>query len=252
MHARAVDFITRHRDTPFYLYYSLSHVHTEILPTPDSPAGSKDVYADNVAYMDKLVGKLVAELDRLKLREHTLIVFVGDNGTANGRASRATIGGRPLSGAKGSMLEGGALVPLIVNWPGTAAAGQVSRTLIDSTDFLPTFAEMAGAPLPKHTIDGRSFLAQLRGQTGKPREWIFIELARMWYVRDAGWKLNQAGELFDMSDAPFTEKPVAAGSTDPAAIAARTRLQAALDTLNPAGGILDQGTGDGRHANRKK
>ena len=252
MHQFATDFITKHRDTPFYLYYSLSHVHAEILPTPDSAPGSKDVYADNVAYMDKLVGKLVAELDRLKLRENTLIVFFGDNGTANPRASRATIGGRPLAGAKGSMLEGGALVPLVVNWPGTTPAGQVSRNLIDSTDFLPTFAELAGAPLPKNTIDGRSFLAQVRGQQGKPREWIFIELARMWYVREAGWKLTQTGDLFDMSDAPFAEKPVAAGTTDPAAVAARARLQAALDTLNPAGGILDQGTGDGRHANRKK
>jgi arylsulfatase A len=253
MHQRAVDFITKYRDTPFYLYYSLSHVHNDILPTPDSAPDSKDVYADNITYMDKLVGKLVAELDRLKLRENTLIIFVGDNGTANGKASRATIGGRPLSGAKGSMLEGGALVPMIVNWPGTTPAGQVSRNLIDSTDFLPTFAEMAGAALPAKTvIDGRSFLAQVRGQQGTPREWIFIELARMWYVREAGWKLTQTGDLFDMSDAPFTEKPVAAGTTDPAAIAARARLKAALDALNPAAGILDQGTGDGRHANRKK
>jgi len=92
----------------------------------------------------------------------------------------------------------------------------------------------------------------VRGQKGQPREWIFIELARMWYVREAGWKLNQTGELFDMSDAPFKEKLVAAGTKDPAAIAARTRLQTALDQLNPAGGILDEGTGDGRHANRKK
>jgi arylsulfatase A len=253
MHQRAVDFITKYRDTPFYLYYSLSHVHNDILPTPDSAPDSKDVYADNITYMDKLVGKLVAELDRLKLRENTLIIFVGDNGTANGKASRATIGGRPLSGAKGSMLEGGALVPMIVNWPGTTPAGQVSRNLIDSTDFLPTFAEMAGAALPAKTvIDGRSFLAQVRGQQGTPREWIFIELARMWYARDAGWKLTQAGELFDMSDAPFTEKLVPADTKDTAAIAARKRLQAALETLNPAGGILDNGDGTGRHANRKK
>ena len=72
----------------------------------------------------------------------------------------------------------------------------------------------------------------------------------MWYVRDAGWKLNQAGELFDMSDAPFTEKLIAADTKDPAAIAARIRLQAPLDQLNPAGGILDEGDGTGRHANK--
>jgi hypothetical protein len=92
----------------------------------------------------------------------------------------------------------------------------------------------------------------VRGQKGQPREWIFIELARMWYVRESGWKLNQTGELFDMSDAPFTEKSVPATTTDPAATAARKRLQAALDQLNPAGGILDTGDGTGRHANRKK
>ena len=258
MHAQVVDFITRHRDNPFFVYYSLSHVHGEIAPTPDSPPNGKNLYADNIAYMDKLVGKLVAELDRLKLREKTLIVFCGDNGTAQGQAARATIGGRRLSGEKGSMLEGGALVPLIVNWPGTVAPGQVSQNLIDSTDFLPTFAELAGAKLPSNTVlDGRSFANQLRGETaggekGKPRDWIFVQLARHWYVRDAAWKLNQAGELFDMSAAPFEEKLVAADSADPAATAARRRLQAALDGLNPAGGILDDGDGTGRHANKKK
>jgi hypothetical protein len=74
----------------------------------------------------------------------------------------------------------------------------------------------------------------------------------MWYVRDASWKLNQAGELFDMSQAPFEEHLVPAGAENPAAAAARRRLQSALDALNPAGGILDQGDGTGRHANRKK
>jgi arylsulfatase A len=252
MHRQAVDFITRNRDRPFYLYYPMSHVHGEILPTPDSAPGSKDLYGDNIAYMDKLVGQLVAELDRLKLREKTLIIFIGDNGTASGQSDTATIGGRRLSGQKGSMLEGGALVPMIVNWPGTTPAGKVSADLIDSTDFFPTFAELAGAKLPeKTTLDGRSFAAQVRGEKGRPRDWIFIELARMWYVREAGWKLNQAGELFDMRQAPFEEKLVDPKSTDAAAVAARQRLQTALAGLNPAGGILDEGDGSGRHAGRE-
>lgn len=76
--------------------------------------------------------------------------------------------------------------------------------------------------------------------------------SREWYVREAGWKLNQAGQLFDMSHSPFEEPLVAGDTNDPAAIAARKRLQAALDKLNPAGGILDQGDGTGRHANKKK
>jgi arylsulfatase A len=253
MHEHLVNFITKHRDDPFFVYYSLSHVHGEIVPTPDSSRESKDLFADNVTYMDKLVGKLILELERLKLREKTLLVFFGDNGTGKGYADQSTIGGRRLSGQKGSMLEGGSLVPMIVNWPGVAPAGKVSADLIDSTDFLPTFAELTGATLPEQTvIDGRSFARALRGETGRPRDWIFIELARQWYVRESDWKLNQAGELFDMRDAPFQETLVTSATQDPAAVAARGRLQAALDQLNPAGGILDDGDGTGRHASKAK
>jgi arylsulfatase A len=253
MHAHLVDFIAKNHDKPFYIYYSLSHIHAEILPTPDSAPDSKDLYADNIAYMDKLVGKLVAELERQGLRERTLLVYFGDNGTAGGRAATSTIGGRRLNGAKGSMLEGGSRVPLVVNWPGVTPAGKVSSDLIDCSDFFPTFAELAGAKLPdKKIIDGRSFLPQIRGEKGQSRDWIFVQLARMWYVADRHWKLTQTGELFDLSDAPFTEKPVAADTKDAAAIAARKHLQAALDKLNPAGGILDDGDGTGRHANRDK
>lgn len=249
MHRHAVDFITRHRDQPFYLYYSLSHIHGEILPTPDSAPDSKDHYADNIAYMDKLVGQLVAALDRLKLREKTLVVFFGDNGTGGGYAERSTVNGRRLAGAKGDMLEGGALVPMIVNWPGQAPAGKISADMVDSTDFVPTFAALAGAALPPQTIiDGRSLAPQFRGERGQPREWAFVQLARSWYVRTTGWKLNQAGELFDMSEAPWTEKLVAPGTESPAGLAARQRLAAALAQLNPAGGIVDQGDGSGRHA----
>ena len=249
MHRHVVDFMTRNREKPFYLYYSLSHIHGEILPTPDSAPDSKDLYADNIAYMDKLVGQLVAELDRLKLREKTLIVFFGDNGTGGNYSDRATVNGRRLSGAKGDMLEGGALVPMIVNWPGKTPAGKICTDMVDSTDFFPTFAEFAGAKLPANTvIDGRSMAAQFRGEKGQPRDWAFVQLARKWYVRSTGWKLNQAGELYDMSGAPWGEKLAPADTKDPAALAARQRLSAALAQLNPAGGILDNGDGSGRHA----
>jgi arylsulfatase A len=249
MHRHAVDFITRNREKPFYLYYSLSHIHGEILPTPDGAPDSKDHYADNIAYMDKLVGQFVAELDRLKLRENTLVVFFGDNGTGGGYADRSTVKGRRLSGAKGDMLEGGALVPMIVNWPGRTPAGKLCADMVDSTDFVPTFAEFAGAKLPEEiVIDGRSLAAQFRGEKGQPRDWAFIQLARNWYVRTTGWKLNQAGEFFDMSEAPWGEKLVAPGTESPAGLAARQRLAAALTQLNPAGGIPDTGDPSGRHA----
>ncbi|MFM6174169.1 MAG: sulfatase-like hydrolase/transferase [Sphaerospermopsis kisseleviana] len=253
MHKLFVDFITEHRASPFYVYYSLSSVHTDILPTPDSAPDSKDLYGDNMAYLDKTVGRVVDDLERLGLSKNTVVVFVGDNGTTKKGAGILTVGGREIDGNKGSMMEGGSLVPMIANWPGTTPAGKVSADLIDFSDFYPTFASLAGAKLPEGvTIDGQSFAPQLLGQPGQPRDWAFVQLARMWYVRNAGWKLNEKGELYDLSDAPFVQTLVPADTTDPAAVAARKQLQAALDKLNPAGGILDDGDGTGRHANKEK
>ena len=253
MHCYLVDFMTRHQENPFFIYYSLSHVHADILRTPDSKPESKNLYVDNIVYMDKLVGMLRIELEKLHLSENTILIFFGDNGTAKAWADAATIGGRRLSGEKGSMLEGGSLVPLITYWPGVTPKGKVSDDLISSVDFVPTLAEIAGAVLPPNKIlDGQSFSEQLHNRKGNPRTEIFIQLANMWYARSSGWKLNEKGELFDMGHAPFEEILVPAGSENSESAEARKNLQAALDKLNPADGIRDTGDGTGRHANRKR
>jgi len=240
LHEFVVDFIRRHKEGPFFIYYPMPLVHAPILRTPDSPPDSSDLYADNIAYLDKLVGRLSAELDGMSLRERTLIVFVGDNGCTpqasggKGKSPRSggILHGRAIEGAKGDLTEGGSRVPLICNWKGTTPVGQVSKDLVDFSDFFPTFAELAGAGLPSDvTIDGRSFAPQLQGRPGKPREWVFVQLDQNWYARDAQWKLNQAGELFDMKDAPFAQVPASADSAD--AKAAKARLQAVLDALHP-------------------
>ena len=253
MHDFVVDFIKRHKNQPFYIHYAMSHIHQPILPTPDSAPGSAQLYKDNVVYMDKLVGKLVAELDRQKLRDKTLIIFASDNGTAPKFKERCTVHGKSLSGCKNTMLECGALVPMIASWPGTVPAGKVSQNLVSFCDFFPTFAELAGAKLPKGvTIDGRPFTPLLYGETGGNwmRDWIFVLLRREWYDRDMSWKLNQSGELFDMRNAPYTEPLVLANTQDPDALAARQRLQAVLNQLNPAAGKVDPG-GVARRARTK-
>ncbi len=230
LHDFVVDFAARHKDKPFFVYYPTPLVHGPILRTPDSaPDARKDLLADNIAYLDKLVGRLVDELDRLGLREKTAVVFTGDNGSPSGHL---TVGGRKIEGKKGSTKEGGSRVPLIVNWKGTTPAGVVSKDLVDFSDFLPTFAELAGAPLPAGiTIDGRSFAPQVKGQPGKPREWVYAQVGQERYVRDARWKLYGDGTLCDMKDAPWAEAGVAKGSEPEDAAAARNRLQAALDGL---------------------
>jgi arylsulfatase A len=263
LHKDATAWLEAHKAGPFFLYYSMSHVHGEILPTPDSasaPKGeSEDAkrkrhYVDNIVYMDKLVGKLVAELDRLKLRDNTLIMFMGDNGSAKANAPDATIGGRRVEGEKGSMKEGGGLVPFFATWAGVTPAGKVNPNVADASDLLPTFAEVAGAPLPNgRVIDGRSLVSQLRGDTKSPRTWAFCQLSNNYYVREAGWKLDQSGTLYDMKDAPFQEVAVAADTKDEAAVAARARLAAALTGLNPAAGYKDEvGDGSGRSSNKEE
>jgi arylsulfatase A len=240
----AVDFFQRHREQPFFFYYPTHLVHNPIVRTPRSAATSKDqdtLFADNVAYLDRQVGELVGALDQLGLRERTIIVFASDNGTAKYGIEHAFIQGRHIYGMKETMFEGGSRVPLIVNWQGTVEAGRTSDNLIDFTDMLPTFAELTGAPLPASPApDGRSFAPQIRGERGTPREWVYVQhnTARQWYVLEHGWKLTHAGDLFDMSDAPFAEKPVSPGEPNDAARAARERLQTVLDRLNPAAGKL--------------
>jgi len=176
-HDFIVDFINRHKARPFLVYYPLIHIHIPILPTPDSKPGAGDdqLYIDNIDYMDKLVGKLVAELDRLKLREKTLIIFAGDNGSI--RPSAYTpVNGKLISGHKASLQEGGSRVPLIVNWPGTTPAGAVNHDLTDFTDFFTTFAELGGASLQQGvTLDGHSIAPQIKGHKGPPPAWVSVQ-----------------------------------------------------------------------------
>jgi len=248
----SLDFIRRHKDGPFFLYYSMHLVHAPILRTPDTGKDNKaDLYEDNIRYMDKQVGEIVAELEKLGIREKTLLMFSGDNGTALNYPS--PVGGRMINGKKGSMLEGGSRVPLIASWPGTTPAGKVSKDIVNFTDMLSTFVQLAGGELPKDFIyDSRSIAPQLRGEKGNPRDWAYVQLGSKWYVREAGFKLNQAGELFDMSDAPFTEKPLPASDETAASRAARDRLTKALAELNPSGGKTDGERGATNGGKKKK
>ncbi len=248
IHAFSIDFITRNKEKPFFLYYAMHLVHGPILRTPDSKEGS-DLYEDNIRYMDKQVGGIVAEIEKLGLREKTLIIFSADNGTALSYPS--TIGGRMINGKKASMLEGGSRVPYIANWPGVTPAGKVCKDIVSIADQLPTFAELGGAKLPEGVkIDGISLAPQLRGEKGTPREWAYVQLGNKWFVREQGWKMNESNELFDMSDAPFVEKPVATSEDNEASKAARARLTAVLAELNPAAGKTDGS--DGKAAKKKK
>jgi len=223
----AIDFIERHQTKPFFLYYPMMLTHNPYEPTPNSPdynggkaekdkgrkaAGENVRFAAMVTYMDKLIGRLVARLDELGLRESTLVVFLGDNGTGAGVRSR--LGDEVVVGGKGNMTRAGMHVPLIVNWPGKVIAGEVSQDLVDSTDFLPTICEVAGCKIPPElVIDGRSFLPQLFGQQGSPRDWYYCWYAprrelKGEFTANQRYKLYRDGKYYDVVADPEEKRPL--------------------------------------------
>jgi arylsulfatase A-like enzyme len=168
-----IDFMKHHREEPQLLYFPMALTHGPLVPTPREPnaSGKRDRHKAMVRYTDHLVGRLVDALETLDLRQSTLVFFTTDNGTGRGQLGR--VAGQRPSGGKATLFEGGVCQPFVVNCPGAVGKG-VTDALVDFTDMLPTFADLAGAPLkPGVELDGRSFAPLLRGQAAdSPRQWI--------------------------------------------------------------------------------
>jgi len=246
VHAFVHDFVTRHKDEPFFLYYPMMLTHSPYQPTPDSKTWDPKAigeqvnqddkhFGDMVVYMDKLVGQLVAHLESLHLRERTLILFVGDNGT--GRGTRSMFQGREYVGGKGTTTDAGMHVPLIANWPGRVVAGTVCGDLVDTTDFLPTICAAAGLAVPPTPVlDGHSFWPQLCGEKGQPREWLYSwysprqnnDLSAREFAFTARHKLYRSGEFYDLERDPGEKNPLAVASLTGDTAAAAKKLSAAI------------------------
>jgi len=232
---------------PFFLYYPSPIPHVPNLPTPlnpdepggENPGGKSDKNGSSlknfpylIEYLDQQVGEVLRKLDELGLRENTLVMFSGDNGT---HPSVTTVmgDGREIRGGKASLLDTGSHVPLLATWPGVIKAGTVNDALVDFTDILPTCLALAGASA-MGTIDGISFSAQLVGKPGPQRALVHTLQVSKYFVRDAKWKLRESEELYDVSQAPYAETLVMSADDTTESKAARNRLQAALDKLHPA------------------
>ncbi|MFZ9933409.1 MAG: sulfatase-like hydrolase/transferase [Chthoniobacterales bacterium] len=161
---RLIDFMRKHKEEPMCLYYPIPLVHNPFVPTPDEPNAKSrdDRHKAMLRYADKMVGRLVAELDELGLRDRTVIIFTSDNGTDP--KITGTRNGQKTKGAKGELTEGAVNAPFIVNWPGTVPAGVESPALTDLTDMLPTFVELGGGQVPADLdIDGSSIAPLILG-----------------------------------------------------------------------------------------
>jgi len=140
-----------------------------------------------------------------------------------------------------------------VNWPGVTPVGKMNHDLIDFSDFFATFVDLAGAKLPEGVkLDSHSFAAQIKGEKGSPREWLYVELNGKSYVRNARYKLTNKGDLFDLSEAPYKEIAIASDTTDAGAKAARKELQKVLDDHPTAPGVaLDDAKAKKKAAKKK-
>jgi arylsulfatase A len=248
----ACNFMERNRKKPFLIYYPMILTHCPFVPTPDSEdwdpkskgsetyKGDQKYFGDMVSYMDKIIGKLIAKLEELGLRNNTLVLFTGDNGTDKPVVSM--MNDREVAGAKGQTTDAGIRVPLIANWPGVIPPGQVRQDLVDFSDFLPCLCECANVSIPKKLkTDGRSFLPQLQGNKGNPREWIYCWYSRNGdsekakeFARNKKYKLYRTREFYNISNDVLEKTNLITSDLNEEAQKAHTLLQKVLNQYRDA------------------
>ena len=197
---RALDFIRRNQSRPFFCYVPFTIPHVELLVPEDSLAEYRGklaedkpyidpskhyadqpepraAYAGMVSRMDRDVGRMMTLLKELKLDDNTIVFFTSDNGAAEPLWNDGGFfrGAGPFRGHKQNFYEGGIRVPMIARWQCRIRAGAVSDFPWMFADFLPTSAELAGAPIPEG-LDGFSVLPTLLGRSQKPHEFLYWEL----------------------------------------------------------------------------
>ncbi len=258
-----IDFMRRNKNERFFAYFPMALCHdvTDDLeqPVPYGPRGRYDSFAEMMAEMDRIVGKVITAVDELGLRENTVILFTGDNGTpmrsiirhvkrkANDedidvdrkgyvrRPVYSLYNNRLVQGGKTQLIDAGTHVPLIVSWPGTISPEQVTDDLVDFSDFLPTIAELTGGEPPAGvTLDGHSFASRLTEGTPSPRKWAYAEARGKYWVRSKDFKLYDDGQFFcvkyDPLEAHVLKVDTPFGFTDDAEQALQ-QLQAALNSV---------------------
>ena len=258
-----MDFMARNQDDPFFVYFPMALTHRPLEPTPDSPEFDDFVppsnltlgaetwaeledwdddpryYKDMVEYHDKVIGRVNDKLEELGIAEDTLVIYVGDNGSPTEICSMVH-SHTEVCGGKGMTVDRGTHVPMICNWPGTIPPDSVTTDLIDASDFLPTILEAAEITPPYgYFMDGRSFLPQLKGETGNPRDWIYFHFEPMSgrvhrfarFIRDHRWKLYDDGRLFDLNADPEEESAFEPSTDNEERTEARTRLAPVFEQM---------------------
>lgn len=244
-----LNFIEENKDTPFFVYYPMALTHSPFVPTPHSGAVSeKDktksnakYFGDMIGYTGHLVDRIIQKLEETGTAENTLVIFTTDNGSGRGLISR--MGNRLVPGGKALPIDAGCHVPLIAYWKGTIQPGSTCHDLVDFSDFLPTLIDAANSSLPSNRVfDGRSFLPQLQGQTGHPRQQVTIhydkdpgvdepKFRRVRFAYDGKYKLYDDGRLFDIPNDWDEERPLTGNQITSPVKQRKAQLQAAFRSL---------------------
>ncbi|XZE18615.1 sulfatase family protein [Pirellulaceae bacterium SH449] len=192
---RAVQFIERSRDKPFFLYIPHVMPHVPIFASEQFLGRSQlGLFGDVMEELDWSVGEVLATLERLKIAENTLVIFFSDNGPFLSYGEHAG-SAAPLREGKLTTFEGGVRVPCIMWWPGKVTAGRVATEPLMAIDLLPTLTELVGGMPATKKIDGRSFkplLLDEKGATGPHEALFFYSGTALQAVRSGKWKLHFA------------------------------------------------------------
>jgi arylsulfatase A-like enzyme len=216
---RAVRFIEKKKDRPFFLYvpHTMPHVPLHV-STKFQGKSQQGLYGDVIMEIDWSVGEILAALKKHNLEEQTLVLYTSDNGPWLPYGNHAGSAG-PLREGKATTWEGGVREPCIVRWPGKIPAGRVCREPAMTIDVLPTLARLAGAELPAHKIDGLDIWPLLVGQEGarSPHEAFYFYWNReLQAVRSVNWKLHLPHKYPTLAGKPGGQggRPVATVQTD--------------------------------------
>jgi len=195
----SLQFIRRSRSGPFFLYLAHMYVHVPLfIPKQFLDVSRNGAYGGAVACIDWALGMIEAELNRLGMKDDTLLIFTSDNGSRAGDEGGSNA---PLRGIKGETWEGGQRVPCIMRWPGRIPAGTVCSSIASSIDFFATLTELADAPLPENTpLDSLSLVDTLLDEKKSKRDvFAYYKGPNLEAVRKGDWKRHYFRDKQELS-----------------------------------------------------
>lgn len=194
--ARAVKFIEKNKERPFFLYVAHSMPHVPLhVSSKFKGKSAQGLYGDVIEEIDWSVGQILEALKRNGLEENTWVIFTSDNGPWLRFGNHGGSAG-PLREGKGTAWEGGTRTPCLMRWPGKIPAGKQCDDMIMTIDLLPTIAKVIDAKLPEHPIDGLNVWPIISGQPGATNPhsayWFYYERGQLQAVTtsDGRWKLQ--------------------------------------------------------------